>query len=652
MPRIFGFEFTWNRKSSKPGSTSPYPTGNVLSPVPPQDLDGAINIQYGSGGGYFGYYLDLDGTIVDDFQLINRYREMQIVAEVDEAVDQIVNEIVIQDAGRLPVTLNLDYVDETSLDEQSKIRVQAEFDNLLKMMKFHKNAYAIIRQWYIDGRLYYHCLVDETNPQEGIQELRVVDPRTIRKVREVTRKRQMETQMDLVEVQREYYVYNPMGFVAPSGVSGTTGSTSSMLQYNGIKITLDAVAFCPSGLFDANKRTVLSWLHKAIKPLNLLRMMEDSCVIYRVARAPERRVFYIDVGNLPKQKAEQYLYDIMQKYRNKLVYDVATGDIRDDRKFMSIMEDFWLPRREGGKGTEITTLPAGQNLSEMEDVDYFRRKLYRSLGLPPSRIDQGTGFNLGRASEISRDELRFGKFIHRLQIQFNTMFDQLLEKQMRLKGIMTEQEWYKVKDSIRYDWQQDSYFEELKAQEMWTSRLNMINQLDPYLNKYFSTRWVVRNILKFNEEEWASIREEFEDAAGLVAGGGDEEGGSPFPTDKFGKSGKENLQNPTFAGDEDEDADALLNSTNDENDETEMNPDLTPNPDEDEEDELDKKLRKLSPEEEKAKEENPELDDQGFKKVKKPVRPIVEPEEQEPVTEFDKEKKAPPFGKKKQSFPK
>jgi hypothetical protein len=341
---------------------------------------------------------------------------MQHVAEVDEAIDQIINEMVIQDAGRMPVSLNLDNV--VDLDEKTKIRVQAEFDGLLKQMHFHKDAYAVVRQWYVDGRLYYHLVVDESNPTEGIQELRLIDPRCIRKVREVVRKRHPETQMDIVEVQREYYAFNPMGFVQPTGRERRRQSI--MLQYNRRRMTKDSVAFCPSGLYDSNKRTVLSWLHKAIKPLNLMRMMEDSCVIYRVSRAPERRVFYIDVGNLPKPKAEQYLYDIMQKYRNKLVYDVATGDIRDDRKFMSIMEDFWLPRREGGKGTEITTLPAGQNLSEMEDVDYFRRKLYRALNLPPSRIDRVQGFNLGRASEISRDELRFIKFIHRMQAQFNT----------------------------------------------------------------------------------------------------------------------------------------------------------------------------------------------------------------------------------------
>ena len=635
MPRIFGFEFTFNRKSSMPASTSPIPTGTALSPVPPENKDGALNIQYGSGGGYYGYYLDLDGTIVDDFQLINRYREMQIIAEVDEAIDQIINEMVIQDAGRMPVTLNLDNVDESTLDKKLTIRIQAEFDNLLKMMNFHKDAYSVVRAWYIDGRLYQHLVVDEEHPEEGIQELRVVDPRCIRKVREVTRKRHQETQMDLVEVQREYFVYNPMGFVAPTNIAGQTGSTASMLQYNGVKITLDAIAFTPSGLYDSNKRTVLSWLHKAIKPLNLMRMMEDSCVIYRVARAPERRVFYIDVGNLPKGKAEQYLYDIMQKYRNKLVYDVATGDVRDDRKFMSIMEDFWLPRREGGKGTEIVTLPAGQNLSEMEDVDYFRRKLYRALGLPPSRIDQGTGFNLGRASEISRDELRFGKFIHRLQVQFNTLFDQILEKQLRLKGVLTEQEWYRIKDSIRYDWQQDSYFEELKGQEMWTSRLNMLNQMDPYINKYFSTKWVTRNVLKFNDDEWAAIAEDFDGTAPVPDG----EGGFTS-VDDAGVPEDDAKKNPTFPNDLDDDADEVLASTNDETDDTDMHPAFGVDLKNDEKDENDEKKDKVkdekdvtAPEEDADTDEEekaePEKDDQGFAKKKKA-----------------------PFPKKNKSFPK
>ena len=444
MPRLFGFEFDFNRRSSAPAAVSKEPTSNTVSFVPPDNQDGALNVQFGAAGGHFGYYLDLDGGVVDDFQLINRYREMQIIAEVDEAIDQIVNELVVQDADRLPVSLNLDFTD---LTPELKARVQAEFTNLLKMMNFHRDAYSILRQWYIDGRLYLHLVVDESSAKSGIQELRVVDPRTIRKVR-------------------------------------------------------------PSGLYDANKRTVLSWLHKAIKPLNLLRMVEDSSVIYRVSRAPERRVFYIDVGNLPKAKAEQYLYDIMQKHRNKLVYDTATGEVRDDRKFMSMLEDFWLPRREGGKGTEVSSLPGGQNLGQMEDVDYFRRKLYRALSLPPSRIDQGQGFNLGRASEITRDELRFNKYIHRLQVQFGYMFDQLLERQLRLKNVMTEAEWYDIKDSLRYTWQQDSYFEELKMNEILTTRMNLASQADAFVGRYYSEAFVKRDILKQTDDDVVQIAQD------------------------------------------------------------------------------------------------------------------------------------------------
>jgi len=504
VPALFGFEFNFNRTSSAPTTSLTKPTSNTISFVPPDNQDGALNVQFGSAGGYFGYYLDLDGSVVDDFQLINRYREMQIIAEVDEAIDQIINEIVVQDTDRLPVSLNLDFAD---LEAPIKARVHAEFINILKMMNFHKDAYTVLRQWYIDGRLYVHLMVDESAPKSGIQEVRIVDPRTIRKVREVARKRHQETQFDIVEVVREYYVFNPMGFVSPNGGQGMSTSAAGM-QTGGIRVASDAVAFCPSGLYDSNKKSVLSWLHKAIKPLNLLRMIEDSSVIYRVSRAPERRVFYIDVGNLPTQKAEQYLYSIMQKYRNKLVYDVATGEIRDDRKFMSMLEDFWLPRKEGGKGTEITTLPGGQNLGEMEDVEYFRRKLYRALGLPPSRIDQGQGFNLGRASEITRDELRFNKFIHRLQTQFGHLFDQILERQLRLKNIMTEREWYDVKDSIRYTWQQDSYFEELKMNEIMTTRLNLVSQIDPFVGRYYSEQFVKREILKLTEDEIVQIAED------------------------------------------------------------------------------------------------------------------------------------------------
>jgi hypothetical protein len=551
-PRLFGFEFTWNRKNNAtPAQQTTQPTGTVLSPVPPPNNDGALSVTYGGAAGAYGYYIDLDGAVVDDFQLINRYREMQFVAEVDEAIDQIINEMVIQDEARMPVSLDLDTVSD--LDEETKITIQAEFDGLLKQLNFHKDAYTIMRQWYIDGRLFYHLLADEEQPEKGIQELRIVDPRCIKKIREVTRKRHDETQADIIEVVNEYYAFNPMGYVQPNMAQGTT-MQASMLQYAQIRLTLDSVAYVPSGLYDTAKRTVLSWMHKAIKPLNLLRMMEDSCVIYRVARAPERRVFYIDVGNLPKQKAEQYLYDIMQKYRNKLVYDVNTGDVRDDRKFMSIMEDYWLPRKEGGKGTEIVTLPAGQNLSEMEDVDYFRRKLYRALNIPPSRIDPGAGFNLGKASEISRDELRFTKFIHRLQTQFSSLFDTLLERQLRMKNIMTEAEWHQVKDNIKYVWQQDSYFEELKTQEMWTSRLNLLTQMEPYINKFFSSPWIRRNILKFTDDQWEAIREEFDESPSLFGQDELNPDGALKDPDEMGEIGNED-DSPFI---DDDEADGIL----------------------------------------------------------------------------------------------
>lgn len=573
--KLFGFEFLRQNDDDRESPQSPIPSGTKLSPIPPDNRDGALNVQYGAGGGYYGYYLDLDGTTVDDFQTIQRYREMSFMAECDEAIDQIINELVIQDNGRMPVSLDLD--DVVDLDESVKVRIQAEFDGLLKQMQFHKDAYSVVRQWYIDGRLYYHLVVDEKDTEAGIQELRLIDPRCIKPVREVVRKRHPETQADIIEVQQEYYAFNPMGHMAPqAGMS--SGSASAMMYNNSTRLTKDSVVFCPSGLYDSSKRVVLSWLHKAIKPLNLLRMMEDSCVIYRVSRAPERRVFYIDVGSLPKAKAEAYLEDIMKKYRNKLVYDVNTGEIRDDRKFMSIMEDFWMPRREGGKGTQIETLPAGQNLSEMDDVDYFRRKLYHALNLPPSRIDPGAGFNLGRASEISRDELRFSKFIHRLQVQFSTVFDQLLERQLRLKIILTESEWQRVKDNIKYTWQLDSYFEELKTQEMWTSRLNLLGMMEPYMNRFFSEPWVVRTILKFTDDEWAAIREDFTADPSLFTGPDEEpeldENGEPIDPE-MDENG-----DPIPTGDPlDAEADSILKTTSDDAPPFGKKPAGTPKPD-------------------------------------------------------------------------
>jgi len=614
MPfKFFGWEFDFDRSSSNAATFNTQPNGTALSPVPPENTDGAMSVQFGATGGAYGYYIDLDNATSNDFELINKYRDMQYVAEVDECIDQICSELVIQEGGRMPVSLDLDYV--TELDEEMKIRIRAEFDSILKQMNFHKDAYTVMRQWYIDGRIYYYCIVDSERPEDGILELRVIDPRCIKKIREVARKRHQETQADIVEVQKEYYIYNPLGWNAQNpGTSqggGMGGVNASMLQYNGTKITLDAVAFCPSGLYDTTRKTILSWMHKAIKPMNLLRMIEDSCVIYRISRAPERRVFYIDVGNLPKQKAEEYLNNMMLKYRNKLVYDMQTGEMKDDRKFMSIMEDFWLPRKEGNKGTEISTLPAGQNLSQMEDVDYFRRKLYRALNLPPSRIDNGTGFSLGRSSEISRDELQFNKFINRLRSQFTALFDQILEKQLRLKHLLTEAEWYRIKDGIRYTWQVDNYFDELKGQEMWTARLALVQSVEPYLNKFFSEAWVSREILKFTEDEVASMREEFVIAPSLGGEGGgsgpfgegdgsgdDEGGGSPFGggdkkkpfggggkpgggkfganTDDFDKDADEVLADTDVDEDEDEESDETsdeIDALNDEDDDVIHHPD-------------------------------------------------------------------------------
>lgn len=554
MAKLFGWELIRSGEKDLHGRSTELKDGPI-SFVPPDDRDGALNVQFG-GGGYYGFALDVDISVVDDFSLINRYREMQLVAEVDEAIDQIINEIVIQDAARMPVSINLDVIEDDIIKEDIKARIRAEFDSILKLMNMHKDAYSIVRQWYVDGRLFYHLIIDDENAKKGIQELRSIDPRCIRKIREVQRKRHPETQAEILEVQREYYTFNPMGFVAPANGSGASITNVGMMQQNGIRITKESIAFVPSGLYDSNKKSVLSWLHKAIKPLNLMRMMEDSCVIYRVSRAPERRVFYVDTGSLPKIKAEQYLNDMMQKYRNKLVYDHTSGEIRDDRKFMSIMEDFWMPRREGGKGTEITTLPGGQNLSEMEDVDYFRRKLYRALNLPPSRIDAGAGFNLGRASEISRDELRFSKFIHRLQTQFTTLFDQILEQQLRLKGVITESEWHTIKDNIRYEWQKDSYFEELKSQEMWTSRLTLLQQAEPYIGRFFPESWINREVLKFTDDEVAAMREEMEESKASLDGIGgddmsDDEGDAPFG------------ESPDLGDTFDNEADGILNDGGD-----------------------------------------------------------------------------------------
>ena len=452
-----------------------------------------------AGGGYFGTAIDLDGSYKDESDLIRRYREMSIHPECDRAVDDVVNEAIAGDRDDSPVDVDLANL-EVSAGIRKKIR--DEFHNVLRLLDFDKKAYDIFRRWYIDGKLYYHKVIDTKNPRRGITELRYIDPRKIRKVIEFEAKKDRQfvdpRTMESLTAPRsaEYYVYNQKGLRG--------------LETTGIKIASDAIAFCHSGLKDMNKNVIMSHLHKAIKALNQLRMIEDSLVIYRLSRAPERRIFYIDVGNLPKQKAEQYLREVMSRYRNKLVYNADTGEIRDDRKFMSMLEDFWLPRREGGRGTEITTLPGGQNLGELEDVKYFQKKLYRALNVPESRLESDSTFNLGRAAEITRDEVKFQKFVTRLRKKFSELFHDLLKTQLVLKGIISIEEWDDMSEHIQYDFIADNYFSELKDQEILNERLNLVTTMDPFAGRYFSLDYIRRKVLRQSDAEIKEIDKQME----------------------------------------------------------------------------------------------------------------------------------------------
>lgn len=467
----------------------------------PQNDDGAVTIQ---SGAYYGTYVDLDGVVRNEIELITRYRELSMQPEVETAVDEIVNEAIVNDDNSKGVELNLD---DLKQPEAIKKKIIDEFDQILKLLNFGNMGHDIFRRWYIDGRMFYHVLVDEANFSKGIQELRYIDPRRIRKIREVQKTKDPKTGMEIVKSVREYYIYNERGVV---------GAHSNM----GMKIAVDSVVNVNSGLMDAKRAMVLSYLHKAIKPFNNLRMVEDATVIYRLSRAPERRVFYVDVGNMPTIKAEQYLKDIMTKYRNKLVYDSTTGEIKDDRKHLSMLEDFWLPRREGSRGTEITTLPGGMNLGELEDVKYFEKKLYKSLGVPTSRLEPSQGFSLGRTTEITRDELKFSKFVGRLRNKFATLFDELLRIQLVLKKVCTEDEWNEFKEDIWYDFKQDNNFSELKDAELLTNRLTLLQVVDPYVGRYYSKEWVRKNVLQQTDEDIMEIDEqiaqEAEEAAPAV----------------------------------------------------------------------------------------------------------------------------------------
>jgi hypothetical protein len=461
--------------------------------------DGAVNITQNA---YYGTYVDLEGAVRNELELITRYREMSNHPELEQAIDDIVNEAITHDDSGEVVSINMDKLKQP---ESIKKKIAEEFENVLTMFNFNNLADDLFKRWYIDGRIYYQVIVDEKNPKEGIKELRYVDPRKIRKVREIQKATDPKTNALIIKSIAEYYVYNDRG---------TTTQTYTAQVNNGVRIAPDSIINVNSGLMDAKNTFVISYLHKAIKPLNQLRMIEDAVVIYRLSRAPERRVFYIDVGNLPKGKAEQYLRDIMIKYRNKMVYDANTGELRDDRKHMSMLEDFWLPRREGGKGTEITTLPAGQNLGQIEDVDYFRKKLLQSLNVPYSRMDPsqgGGGFAaMGRSTEVTRDELKFAKFIVRLRNKFSQLFDDALKLQLVLKGICTKEEWDRFKEDVYYDFKKDNNFTELRESELMRERIQTLTMMEPFVGKYFSQTWVKKNVLRLSEEEITEMQKEME----------------------------------------------------------------------------------------------------------------------------------------------
>ena len=472
---------------------------DVVSPVPQNNEDG---VDHYLTSGFFGSYVDIEGVYKSEYDLIKRYREMALHPEVDGAIEDIVNEAVVSDTNDSPVEIELSNL---KVSDGLKKKIREEFKHILELLDFDKKAHEIYRNWYVDGRLYYHKVIDIKNPTDGIQELRYIDALKMRFVRQAGKSKTDDTRYlpsgekdpsdsGFPEIQ-EYFVYNQS--TNQTGIINRGHNSTK----NGVKMSKDSIAYCTSGLVDRNKNLTLSYLHKAIKGLNQLRMIEDSLVIYRLSRAPERRIFYIDVGNLPKMKAEQYLRDVMMRYRNKLVYDANTGEIRDDKKYMSMLEDFWLPRREGGRGTEITTLPGGQNLGELSDIKYFQEKLYRSLNVPSSRIGGQEGFNLGRSSEILRDELKFTKFVGRLRKRFSNMFNDILRTQLLLKNIVSPEDWEIMSEHIQYDFLYDNHFSELKDAELMTERLNIAATAEPYIGKYYSQDYVRRKILRQTDEE-------------------------------------------------------------------------------------------------------------------------------------------------------
>jgi len=508
MAKLFGFSIEDESKKSK----------GVVSPVPQNNEDGA---DYFLSSGFYGQYVDIEGVFRTEFDIIKRYRDMAHHPECDTAIEHVVNEAIVSDQNDSPVEIDLDNL---NVSDNLKRVVRDEFKYIKDLLSFDKKSHEIFRNWYVDGRLHYHKVIDVKKPEEGIQELRYIDALKIKLMRVQARNEKGARGAEGIPVLpysgeqsiqkdakvTEFYTYYPQGMAQKFGsVAG-----------KGVKIAKDSITYVHSGLVDRNKKLTLSYLHKAIKGLNQLRMIEDSLVIYRLSRAPERRIFYIDVGNLPKVKAEQYLRDVMMRYRNKLVYDANTGEIKDDKKFMSMLEDFWLPRREGGRGTEISTLPGGQNLGELADIEYFQRKLYRALNVPDSRVSGAgdSGFNLGRSSEILRDELMFSKFVGRLRKRFSGLFIDLLKTQLVLKNIVTPEDWEKMAEHIQFDYIYDNHFAELKDHELMTERLNIMVAIEPYIGTYYSRDYVKRKVLRQTDEEIEEMGAEMEEENAMGMG--------------------------------------------------------------------------------------------------------------------------------------
>ena len=489
MANLFGFEI---RRATDPVEVQE----KQPAFAPEIKDDGAVVV---AAGGAYGTYIDLQGAARTEAELVTKYREMALHPEVERAVDDIMNEaIIVEDKAKI-VEINLDDVD---LSPNVKKLITKEFNNILSLLDFNKSAFDIFRRWYIDGRMYYHVIIDITKPGDGIKEMRYIDPRKLRKIREVKRKRDSKSQVTQTQTVQEYFIYNEKGFQNKAGEVGTATAVQ------GLKIAPDSIIHTTSGVLDPMNSVVLGHLHKAIKPLNQLRALEDATVIYRISRAPERRIFYIDVGNLPKMKAEQYLRDMMTRHKNKVVYDASTGEIRDDRKFMTMLEDYWLPRRDGSRGTEITTLPAGQNLGKLEDVEYFQKKLYESLNVPTTRLEQDGAFIFGQGQEISRDEIKFTKFIDRMRMRFNHLFLDALQRQLLLKNVITEEDWELFETHIRFDYAKDNYFEQQKQATVLTDRMNLLNAVMPYVGKYYSNEWVRKHILQQSDEDIEEMDEQ------------------------------------------------------------------------------------------------------------------------------------------------